>query len=277
MQHPFGGIIIPQNEPEEPPQARRKEISRRSVLARVAGLPAAVLAIGGSPAFAVSHGSGVSSGYGLFYIVPTEKRGFSYSRAKRLNVWGPKLDGLPANKKFKQVPGHLAWMTTEQANFADGEPDVSIVHQIGPKDVTVEGAPSKGSNTLRIMLAPNDWRTRPSSRTYFSADALAKRWAKQLPGAPNLGITARSRQKSVEIWFGRGRASQAAIDTILAHPQVYQIAWLGSRPRPTTRRFGEDGVLPLLTTNAFGEEGGGSSSSFGNSTFGGSSFGTGGP
>ena len=87
------------------------------------------------------------------------------------------------------------------------------------------------------------------------AAELAKQWTKDFAAAGDVKVKAMKHMPLVVVTFGSGKVPEKVVQSIRAHPQVFQLQW---DIMATTMALGEEGNRPPgITTKAIGEEGGG--------------------
>jgi hypothetical protein len=252
MRHPFGGII-------------GLELADGAVESRRAAIKVMLAGAGSTlvcgTVLAPSVALAGADEYIAYLVVPRDFRTFRAERRQALGVLGDYFRGTPDSKNLRGKGGFLAWLTAETAKKVAAANDVAEVLAVSAEDKPGPGTRRTATKTLRLLVIPGGWKTRPDAGTYVPTDRLIAQWGKHFASLKDVMFKAGENDGEVVVEIGDGEPPKGLVAGLKEHPQLVAVEWkyaatttaVGESGGPTTLALGEEGGV---TTKAVGEEGG---------------------
>lgn len=277
MRHPFAGINIPQStETQATSHSTQFRPTRRAIVqGMLGGLSLAALPWEASADEQAepTDQPNPAAAHDRYLVVPADYRKFTAMRRKELNVLGNFFNPAAQSRDQRRTQGgFLAWLTPEEVQALQRQPDVASVKRLMPDDIpTPQESARKGDQHILVRLLPGDWKIKPKAGTYQTAAEIQKAWQQAFAGY-GIDVLAGPQDSMLVLEVGTQEVPPEVLAAVKEHPQVVGLQWMAapaSRPgNPggvTTEALGEEGAATTLalgeegnqpTTLALGEEGG---------------------
>lgn len=261
MRHPFGGIILANDQPAEVKPAPQAENLPQTNRVRRGLLKAMWCGLAGAWALPLlprrAWGEGKpgeqATGYSRYLVMPKDFRKFNEKKRQELGVLGSHLNVASDAPEKRNRGGFLAWLTEAEAKKLAEHAEVASVLPLSEADIPGPDERKQGAKQLAILLAPNSWAARPAAESFVPAGTLAETWNKKFADQKGVKFSVSGKDEkepqTITVEMPAGETPKELVAELKKHPQVAGLLWLN----PTTLALNEEGGV---TTQALGEEGG---------------------